>query len=62
MAVPGKEEATAMSFRAPAFAEALPELAAPGCTPERLAHLEEHGVVTITDFAGNPYIPLLRGS
>lgn len=27
-----------MSYRAPAFAEALPELAAPGSTPERLAH------------------------
>jgi hypothetical protein len=49
-----------MSYRATAFAEALPELAAPGCTPERLAHLEEHGFVIITDFAGHPFIPLLR--
>ena len=49
-----------MSYRAPAFADALPELAAPGCTPERLAHLEEHGFVIITDFVGNPSIPVLR--
>jgi hypothetical protein len=49
-----------MANRAPAFADALPELAAPGCTPERLAHLEEHGFVIINDFVGNPYIPLLR--
>ena len=38
----------------------MPELAAPGCTPERLAHLEEHGFVIITDFVGNPFIPILR--
>lgn len=49
-----------MSYRAPAFADAKPELAAPGCTPERLAHLEEHGFVIITDFVDNPYIPILR--
>jgi hypothetical protein len=49
-----------MSYRAPAFAEALPELSDPGCTPERLAHLEEHGFVIITDFVGNPFIPTLR--
>ena len=49
-----------MSYRATAFAAALPELAAPGCTPERLAHLEEHGFVIITDFVGHPFIPLLR--
>jgi hypothetical protein len=60
IAVPRKEEAIAMSYRAPAFAEALPELAAPGCTPERLAHLEEHGFVIITDFVGHPFIPILR--
>jgi hypothetical protein len=58
--VSAKEEAIAMSYRAPAFAEALPELAAPGCTPERLAHLEEHGFVIITDFVGHPFIPILR--
>ena len=49
-----------MSYRATAFAEALPELAAPGCTPERLAHLEEHGFVIITDFVGHPFLPILR--
>ena len=42
-AVARKEEASAMSYRATAFAEALPELGDPGCTPERLAHLEERG-------------------
>jgi hypothetical protein len=35
-----------MSYRASAFAEALPELAAPGCTPERLAHLDVHATMT----------------
>ncbi len=49
-----------MSYRATAFAEALPELADPGCTPERLAHLEEHGFVILTDFVGSPFIPMLR--
>ena len=49
-----------MSYRATAFADAMPELAAPGCTPERLAHLEEHGFVIITDFVGNPFLPILR--
>jgi ectoine hydroxylase-related dioxygenase (phytanoyl-CoA dioxygenase family) len=49
-----------MSYRAPAFAAGLPELAASGCTPERLAHLEEHGFVIISDFVGSPFIPLLR--
>ena len=49
-----------MSYRATAFAEALPELAAPGCTPERLAHLEEHGFVILTDFVGHPFLPILR--
>jgi hypothetical protein len=48
------------TYRAPAFADARPELAAPGATPERLAHLEEHGFVIITDFVGNPWIPILR--
>lgn len=47
-------------YRAPAFADALPELAAPGATPERLAYLEEHGFVIITDFVGNPWIAILR--
>jgi hypothetical protein len=49
-----------MPYRAPAFADAMPELAAPGCTPERLAHLEEHGFVIITDFVGSPFLPVLR--
>ena len=49
-----------MSYRATVFADALPNLAVPGCTPERLAHLEEHGFVIITDFVGNPFIPILR--
>ena len=49
-----------MSYRATAFAEALPELGDPGCTAERLAHLEEHGFVILTDFVGHPFIPILR--
>ncbi len=48
------------SYRATSFADALPELVAPGATPERLAHLEEHGFVIITDFVNNPWIPILR--
>ena len=47
-------------YRAPAFADAKPELAAPGATPERLEHLREHGFVIITDFVDNPWIPILR--
>ncbi len=53
-------EPISKSYRATAFADAKPELAAPGATPERLAHLEEHGFVIITDFVGNPFIPILR--
>ena len=49
-----------MTYRAPAFADAQPELAAPGATPERLAHLGEHGFVIIDDFVDNPWIPILR--
>ena len=48
------------SYRAAAFADAKPDLAAPGGTPERLAHLQEHGFVIIDDFVGNPWIPILR--
>ena len=48
------------TYRAPAFADSKPGLAAPGATPERLAHLQEHGFVIITDFVGNPWIPVLR--
>ncbi len=47
-------------YRAPAFADSQPELAAPGATEERLAHLEEHGFVIITDFVNSPWIPILR--
>ena len=52
-------ESTA-EYRAPAFADALPELSAPGATPERLAYLAEHGFVIINDFVDNPWIPTLR--
>jgi hypothetical protein len=48
------------SYRAPAFADAKPQLAAPGATPERLAHLKEHGFVIISDFVDSPWIPVLR--
>ena len=47
-------------YRAQAFADSKPELAAPGATRERLAHFEEHGFVIITDFVDNPWIPILR--
>jgi hypothetical protein len=55
-----ESEPVATSYRAQAFADAKPELAAPGATPERLAHLQEHGFVIITDFVDNPMIPTLR--
>ena len=51
---------SAASYRATAFADAKPEKAAPGAKPERLAHLQEHGFVIITDLVGNPMIPVLR--
>ena len=47
-------------YRATAFADAKPELAAPGATPERLDHLKEHGFVIVTDFVDSPWIPILR--
>ncbi len=53
-------EAGSMLYRATAFADSKPELAEPGPTPERLAHLKEHGFVIITDFVDNPWIPILR--
>ena len=53
-------EPAVTSYRAPAFADFRPEHAAPGATPERLAHLEEHSFVIINDFVGNPWIPVLR--
>ena len=49
-----------VTYRATAFADAKPELSASGATPQRLAYLEEHGFVIITDFVGNPWIPILR--
>ena len=48
------------AYRAQAFADSKPELAAPGATPERLDHFEEHGYVIITDFVDSPWIPNLR--
>ena len=55
-----ESEPISESYRAQAFADAKPELAASGATPERLAHLQEHGFVIITDFVGSPWIPTLR--
>ncbi|MAG83254.1 hypothetical protein CMK10_03740 [Candidatus Poribacteria bacterium] len=57
---PAESEPVSESYRASAFADAKPELASPGATPERLAHLKEHGFVIITDFVDNPMIPVLR--
>ena len=48
------------TYRAPAYADFKPELSAPGATPERLAHLEEHGFVIIDDFVSSEWIPKLR--
>ena len=47
-------------YRAPAFADFNAEHAAPGLTPERLAHLDEHGFVIINDFVNSPWIAKLR--
>ena len=47
-------------YRATTFADSMPRLIKPGATPERLAHLDEHGFVIITDFVNNPWIPVLR--
>ena len=55
-----ESEPISTSYRATAFADSKPELAAPGATAGRLAHLEEHGFVIITDFVDNPWIPILR--
>ena len=44
-------------YRSQTFADFKPELSAPGATPERLAHLREHGFVIINDFVDNPWIP-----
>lgn len=48
------------TYQAPAYATFNPEHAQPGLTPERLAHLEEHGFVIINDFVNSPWIPKLR--
>ena len=48
------------TYRATAFADAKPELAAPGATQERLEHLREYGFVIVTDFVDSPWIPILR--
>ena len=42
------------------YADFNPEHSAPGATPERLAHLEEHSYVIINVFVGNAWIPKLR--
>jgi len=55
-----ESEPSSTTYRAPAFADAKPEHAAAGATPERLAHLQEHGFVIISDFVDNPWIPILR--
>ena len=55
-----ESEPTSTYYRATAFADALPELAAPGGTPERLAYLQEHGFVIINDFVDHPMLPVLR--
>ena len=43
-------------YCAPAFADFNPEHAALGPTPERLAHLDEHGFVIINDFADGKFL------
>ena len=48
------------TYRAPAFADSLPELSGRGATEERLAFLEEQSFVIIDDFVGNPWIEKLR--
>ena len=54
------DQSASKPYRAPAFADSKPELAAPGATPERLEHLKEHGFLIITDFVDSPWIPILR--
>ena len=48
------------AYRAPAFADFKREHTVPGPTPERLAHLAEHGFVIIDDFADSSWIARLR--
>ena len=47
-------------YRAESFADARPELAAPGGTQQRLAHLQAHGFVIVNDFVDSPWLPVLR--
>ena len=54
------DQSASKPYRATAFADSKPELAAPGATPERLEHLKEHGFLIITDFVDSPWIPILR--
>jgi hypothetical protein len=55
-----ESEPISKPYRATSFADFNPELSAPGGTPERFAHLDEHGFVIINDFVGNPWLPILR--
>ena len=48
------------TYRAPAFADALPELSGRGATEERIAFLHEHGFVILDDFVGSRWIEPLR--
>ncbi len=51
---------TSEIYRASDFADALPELASKGATPERLNFLDEHGYLIINDFVESPWIKVLR--
>lgn len=55
-----ESEPISKPYRAASFASFKPELSTPGGTPERLAHLDEHGFVIINDFVGIDWIPILR--
>lgn len=59
-AVAPSEIADAQEYRASAFADMLPQLSAPGATPERLKHLYDHGFVIVDDFVDSPWISALR--
>jgi hypothetical protein len=48
------------TYRAPAFADALPELSGRGLSEERVAFLHERSFVIIDDFVGSPWIETLR--
>ncbi|MDA0837242.1 MAG: hypothetical protein O3B01_19330 [Planctomycetota bacterium] len=55
-----ESEPISKPYRPASFASFKPELSTPGGTPERLAHLDEHGFVIINDFVGIDWIPILR--